>query len=1083
MDLQNLIKDQVFVDNLNYFDIQLLPNLQAAISKASSQQGLERSWTIAEACHATAYGVWKKLGNQNNKLIPAQPASDDDKRFQRAQDVIRQCETCFEKTCATLLDNPRLDADQLLHLAYMYFRMSRPRQAAECLTKRIESAGQRRALYLLDRAKFLLTAKHPYCGTVFCADGNLCENDTEMISGPSTDSSLAPHLLKDFKTTEYLHQFEKPWFHRMEFDAGDFDKIKQQRIKYAPTASVFTPDVYSKIIDKVINNASSSNTSRRSFRLGKTFTWVLNDCKEACAIAPDNPYVLLGACVLAMSVGAMAELEPWRQKLHSMDINNNVMCILLAYIDVSLGDMDSALCCLNKIPLSCYCSVFNILNHTLPFIDYSLSPYMRSNIGNNVWNWKGILLERKKDYAALEDNYKQAILAGYHPFRKYLEACEHNNHLDQAEVILSQVISDNPRAYLAVMHRLLLRDKLGKHSDASKDIIAIAKLFCINNDPNIRDVDFASLDYNRVGNAYCYLDVFDDPEDYFDERYFCHELMNSSLGHLAQKPEYADAFIEAGNIAANYPVFSENAWWGLLVYICPIHAYWSKNLPDSAFSLLRKFEADVPDSTYPSFLGLTLAQKLNNLLLMAEFTTNFTKRMINKHGDEYLTPTIAYLHDIIFKSSLLEFGLLMFTIVALRPPTSSELDTNPLWGALHHLDLLQAPDTITPQIEELMSGIIQKYQDAKNVLHYRGLNEAYISAGLHLNDTINFIIYDKDKYGAEYVQLRLKQAVLDLLTDRAAEADHEWKKLADPVFRLAISNALYNYIEKSIVAHHEETINARKDERNQVIRDLAHSVKNLVATVVGPLDQLSKELPERRVILEKALRGARLIREVVNAVNLSSSGSLRDFANDAESAVSGEGTSISEIIMLAIESSVENMFDGKYFPEFVRKYFPSNIYNEAYSKWQEAKNSGGANINEFLNQYMFTLSVNIDNLAECRIADKLGSRTKCLILFQEIILNAVKYTAFANRQNRFIEIILEGHEKDSIHLRVKNSRHAGTNIKTSRIGRNVINNFTELLRGEIKVKESDDLYEVNLTFPNIFNPAIRGGILKEAKKP
>jgi two-component sensor histidine kinase len=333
------------------------------------------------------------------------------------------------------------------------------------------------------------------------------------------------------------------------------------------------------------------------------------------------------------------------------------------------------------------------------------------------------------------------------------------------------------------------------------------------------------------------------------------------------------------------------------------------------------------------------------------------------------------------------------------------------------------------------------------------------------------------------VQLRLKQAVLDLLTDRAAKADHEWKKLADPVFRLAISNALYNYIEKSIVAHHEETINARKDERNQVIRDLAHSVKNLVATVVGPLDQLSKELPERRVILEKALRGARLIREVVNAVNLSSSGSLRDFANDAESAVSVEGTSISEIIMLAIESSVENMFDGKYFPEFVRKYFPSNIYNEAYSKWQEAKNSGGANINEFLNQYMFTLSVNIDNLAECRIADKLGSRTKCLILFQEIILNAVKYTAFANRQNRFIEIILEGHEKDSIHLRVKNSRHAGTNIKTSRIGRDVINNFTELLRGEIKVKESDDLYEVNLTFPNIFNPAIRGGILKEAKKP
>lgn len=267
--------------------------------------------------------------------------------------------------------------------------------------------------------------------------------------------------------------------------------------------------------------------------------------------------------------------------------------------------------------------------------------------------------------------------------------------------------------------------------------------------------------------------------------------------------------------------------------------------------------------------------------------------------------------------------------------------------------------------------------------------------------------------------------------------------------------------------HEQEIARAILDERNIIIADLSHSIKNLLSTIIDPLENLKEEKTVQPVVIQNALRGANLIREIVNAMNLSYTGSIEDFYYDSRHNAGKDRMDLQEILIKSLMYAVGNMFDGKYFSNFMRRYFPSkSIFEEARSEWPRVSQvSDLSKIIPFLKKYFFEAEFDLGNANRYAIGNEKGSAVKLLILFQEIILNAVKYSAFVNKERRFLRIRFTANS-DQISIRVENRFKEKTLAKTSGLGHVIIENFAKLLHTKPVIRQEEGVYSVEINFEN-----------------
>ncbi len=269
-------------------------------------------------------------------------------------------------------------------------------------------------------------------------------------------------------------------------------------------------------------------------------------------------------------------------------------------------------------------------------------------------------------------------------------------------------------------------------------------------------------------------------------------------------------------------------------------------------------------------------------------------------------------------------------------------------------------------------------------------------------------------------------------------------------------------------------IDARIDEKNKIIADLSHSIKNLISSVIDPLEAMKKEHADNSPVIENALKGANLIREIVNAMNFSFKGSIDDFNYDVKHNTGKEALTLQDIIVQSLTYSIGHMFDGKYFSTFLRKYFPEkSFYQQAKTAWLEK--SQDINIEEIqliIKQYFFSdIKLNFTNTVDLRIGNDKGSAIKFLILFQELIFNAVKYSAFVEKDKRFLHIHLTA-DSDQVTIKVENRYKKNGKAKTSGLGLVIIENFAKLLETEPMIDKDEDIYFVKIQFANLWEKNI-----------
>ena len=286
----------------------------------------------------------------------------------------------------------------------------------------------------------------------------------------------------------------------------------------------------------------------------------------------------------------------------------------------------------------------------------------------------------------------------------------------------------------------------------------------------------------------------------------------------------------------------------------------------------------------------------------------------------------------------------------------------------------------------------------------------------------------------------------------------------------AISYIISYLIEKTKQERELIETQAKLEERNRILANLSHSIKNMLKAVIDPLINLREEIPQKAVIIDNAIKGANLIREIVNAINLSFQTTLEELKWDVLNP-GCESMTLQDMVVDSLRYSVSNMFDSRYFPAFSEKYFPRSLakvqYEKIRSNWNEVSAGDIPQIKGFLDKHMFRLELNLDESQDYHVGNDKSSAIKLLILFQEIIFNAVKYTAYVPFWERRVELTLASNG-DKMVLAVKNSFDPKVQAKTTGVGKLVIENFAKVLGCDPVITEGKDTYSIALEFDNLW---------------
>ena len=335
-------------------------------------------------------------------------------------------------------------------------------------------------------------------------------------------------------------------------------------------------------------------------------------------------------------------------------------------------------------------------------------------------------------------------------------------------------------------------------------------------------------------------------------------------------------------------------------------------------------------------------------------------------------------------------------------------------------------------------------------------------AELIMKQSVNdIILIDNETYREYYIETSMKVELINSLSMIfiSVSSSHFAASLSIVIgASRKMGDKMHNIVETS-----------REEERNKVLSDLSHNIKNLLRSVIDPLESIKRDIPDQAPVIEDAIKGANLIREMVNSINFSYTVSIDDLIYDINNP-GKESSSLYLMIAQSLRNAIGNMYDSQYYPQFMSNYFNTRqVYFDSKHKWDSViHDSDSSNMIRFSKEYLFDLTLEIDPGLNMIVGNEKSSAIKLTILLQEIILNAVKYVSFVSREHRNLQIRLYK-ESDFIIMEVSNSYKPEVRTKTTGLGNIIINNFAKVLDCDLTIDKSADQYAVTLKLKNYWS--------------
>jgi len=293
------------------------------------------------------------------------------------------------------------------------------------------------------------------------------------------------------------------------------------------------------------------------------------------------------------------------------------------------------------------------------------------------------------------------------------------------------------------------------------------------------------------------------------------------------------------------------------------------------------------------------------------------------------------------------------------------------------------------------------------------------------------------------------------------------QKLVDIVILTMLKNRFEIALSRfTMLENNKIESEAREAERREMMNRLAHNIKGIVSSISFPLERMKKEVPDKSRKLDEAIRGSNLIREMVNSINYSYNTKIDHIKYDIKHAPSESG-SIYDILVTSLRDSITNVLYDKHISQYKDQYFIScEAHNRAIEEWENIFDDATlTNIDNFSSQHLFKLGCDIDKAKQFRVGNDMGSYLKLSMLFLEIVLNAVKYSAYVPHNVR--KIIISFSPSDS-HLIFNVSNIFNPEIKaiSTGIGQFIIKNYSLVLDCIPDILIENGVYSLTMKFKN-----------------
>ena len=269
-----------------------------------------------------------------------------------------------------------------------------------------------------------------------------------------------------------------------------------------------------------------------------------------------------------------------------------------------------------------------------------------------------------------------------------------------------------------------------------------------------------------------------------------------------------------------------------------------------------------------------------------------------------------------------------------------------------------------------------------------------------------------------------------------------------------------------LIPFYTDKLGKEKDaERDKVLADVSHRIKGLIHSIQTPLDNMLEWIEDKQQI-KNAIKGTTLISDLVNMASHSYSASIDDFYYDARN--NKNGITLETIFINSLKLAIPHMFDGKNYNKQNRNYFKTTeehieAKNEFQTKISDCNQIGI--IKKYLNKYFFKTKIEISGIKKYSLESDRETPTKLIILYTELILNAIKNVSYLDKNQREVSISIG--LSDDLKFSISNSYNKRRRVKTTGLGKYFVEKMVEAINGEY-VFNDNKIYTAEIILQNLW---------------
>lgn len=256
------------------------------------------------------------------------------------------------------------------------------------------------------------------------------------------------------------------------------------------------------------------------------------------------------------------------------------------------------------------------------------------------------------------------------------------------------------------------------------------------------------------------------------------------------------------------------------------------------------------------------------------------------------------------------------------------------------------------------------------------------------------------------------------------------------------------------------------DDANELRHDLyvvTHDVRNLLASVRYSMEHAmtAKTEEHRNMYISRSIQGVETALQIAGRTLYSNNGDI-DMLRRAINHSGPGAITLDGIIHNSLQAVASHAYDLKFFRQLACNYWSDDQELFIKARQEFGESTTDQKLLEHIQKYLFDISIEGDGLG-LKIGDNESVASRLAVLFNELLLNAVKYTSTLERGKRFVRVNIS-YSHGSLAVKIQNSAEEGQRICSNRLGLGSAERLVKALNGEFDSAFENKIYTSSIKF-------------------